>query len=396
MCQEQPASLYIHIPFCRQKCGYCDFNSYADLEALQQPYMRALSLEMALYQERYPELALETIYVGGGTPTALPQEQLAQMLRACRERFRINADAEISVEANPGTVDEAKLLDLRRAGVNRLSLGVQSFNDRLLRLLGRIHSAEEAVRAFRLAQSTGYDNINLDLMYGLPEQSLADWQATLGRALELSPEHLSLYALTLHDKTLLARRIASGALPAIDDDLAADMYNYARDLLQVNGYEHYEISNWAKRPVDANRSFRCRHNLTYWLDKPYIGIGAGAHSYCAHQRYWNESHPGEYIRCLETDGSSVAESEDIGRRTEISEFMILGLRLIEGVTDERFALRFGCQMRPLYVNEIDTLAAQGLLIAERSRIRLSERGYLLGNEVFEKFLLQPEGDEHVA
>jgi oxygen-independent coproporphyrinogen III oxidase len=396
MAIEQPASLYIHIPFCQLKCAYCDFNSYPGLEMLHQPYVCALSLEMALYQARYPELALETIYIGGGTPTVLPQELLAQTLQACRQHFQIHAEAEISVEANPGTVDERKLDALRRAGVNRLSLGAQSLNDRLLRLIGRIHNAEQVAHTFRLARGAGYDNINLDLMYGLPEQSTADWQDTLAKALALSPEHLSLYALTLHDETPLAQRIARGALSALDDDLAADMYSYARSLLAANGYEHYEISNWAKRTERAGRSFRCRHNLTYWLDQTYIGIGAGAHSYCARQRYWNVSRPEEYIRRLATGGSPIADSEDIGRRTEISEFMILGLRLIEGVTDERFARRFGCEMRSLYASEIDALAAQGLLIVARDRIRLSERGHLLGNEVFERFLLQPEGGKHVA
>jgi oxygen-independent coproporphyrinogen-3 oxidase len=396
MCREQPASLYIHIPFCPQKCAYCDFNSYAGLESLQQSYIHALSLEMALYQTRYPKLVLETLYLGGGTPTVLPPELLTRTLQACRQRFQISAQAEISVEANPGTVDESKLLALRRAGVNRLSLGVQSFDDRLLRLLGRIHSAKVAARAFHLAREAGYDNINLDLMYGLPEQSLADWQATLAQALELSPEHLSLYALTLHEETPLARMIASGALPAIDDDLAADMYDYARNLLASNGYEHYEISNWAKRPANTDKSFRCRHNLTYWLDEPYIGIGAGAHSYRAQKRYWNESLPQEYIRRLQAGDLPIAGGEDIGQCTEISEFMILGLRLIEGIMDERFARKFGREMRQLYAKEIGYLKAQGLLLVESDRIRLSARGHLLGNEIFERFLLQSEGGEYVG
>ncbi|HIC94723.1 MAG TPA: radical SAM family heme chaperone HemW, partial [Anaerolineae bacterium] len=233
-------SLYIHIPFCRAKCAYCDFNSYAGLEHLFAPYVRALAREIEL--ARGWHLQARTIYLGGGTPTVLPLDLLGEILAACRRAFRVPEGAEVTVEANPGTVDGDYLAGLLGLGVNRLSLGVQSFDDGELRLLGRIHTAREAVEACHLAREAGFDNLNLDLLYGIPRQTLAGWRETLRRAFDLRPDHLSLYALTLEEHTPLARRIAEGEVPAPDDDLAAEMYVLAEEMLAEAGYVHYEIS----------------------------------------------------------------------------------------------------------------------------------------------------------
>jgi len=381
MSEAQPSSLYIHIPFCRAKCHYCDFNSYSGLEALHEPYVAAVSGEIAQWAKEWPTLEWQTIYIGGGTPSVLAPELVAQLLAACGALWRVAEGAEITQEANPGTVDEAQLAAWRRLGIARLSLGVQSLNDDLLRLLGRIHTAQEAVNTFRLARQAGYDNINLDLIYGLPGQSLAQWQETLRAALALQPDHLSLYALTLHEETPLAQQIAHGVLPALDDDMAAEMYTWARRELQAQGWLHYELSNWAARP-DAI----CRHNLTYWLDQPYLGVGAGAHSYLGRRRFWNVSQPDAYIQRITAGEQPVAEAEQIDAATEMAEVMMLGLRLTEGVSYRRFRQRFGCDLRDVYAVELRALTRYDLINVGAERVRLTERGYLLGNEVFERFL----------
>ncbi len=379
------ASLYIHIPFCQSKCAYCDFNSYAGLGRLHEPYVEALLAEMGLRAARWPDTTLRTIYLGGGTPTVLSPELLRRVLNACRARFHVPADAEVTVEANPGTLDAAKLAALLEQGVNRLSLGVQTFDDDLLRRLGRIHTAQEAASTLRLVRAAGLPNVSLDLMYGLPGQSLAGWQATLDRALELGPAHLSLYALTLHEETPLARDIAQGRVPRPDDDLAVDMYLWAMEALERAGYVHYEISNWAH-----DRAAICQHNMTYWLDLPYIGLGAGAHGYLGDRRYWNVARPADYIGRLSGGQEPVEADEPIGRATEMSEMMILGLRLMEGVSDARFFARFGREMRAVYAAEIAEMVSLGLLSEDQEGIRLTRQGYLLGNEVFERFLLTEE------
>lgn len=271
-------AIYIHIPFCRRRCAYCDFASTAGLEALIPAYVDALAREIAA-QDR---ATVPTIYLGGGTPSLLTPAQVQAILDACRAAFDVDPAAEITMEANPGTVDAAYLPALRAAGVNRLSLGVQSFADGELALLGRIHTAAQAVAAYDNARAAGFANVSLDLVYGLPGQTLADWSRSLDRAVALCPDHLSLYALEVHGDTPLGRRIAAGDLPAPDDDLAADMYELAEDRLAVAGFMHYELSNWA-----TGNDAACRHNLTYWRNEPYRGLGAAAHSWIDGERRWN-------------------------------------------------------------------------------------------------------------
>lgn len=385
-------ALYVHVPFCQQKCPYCDFNSFAGMDALHRPYARALMAEMArLAAQR--EWQVETIFVGGGTPTVLPLAALAQVLEAARTTFSAPAGAEVTVEANPGTVDEAYLAGLRAAGANRLSLGAQSFHDDELRLLGRIHSAAEVDVAFRAARRAGFENLNLDLLFGLPGQPLARWRSSLERALALGPEHLSLYSLTVEAGTPFADWIAAGDLPAPDDDLAADMYELAQEILSRAGYAHYEISNWARRN-SLGLPLACRHNLVYWRNRPYLGVGAGAHAGWGGRRWRNLSRPHHYVAVAALEGGElpwqrpvVAGVEAIDESLAMGETMMLGLRLLEeGVSLAGFEKRFGRSLRDVYGDEIAALEEGGLLECLPDRVRLTRRGRLLGNQAFARFL----------
>ena len=386
----QPLSLYVHIPFCRAKCGYCDFNSYAGQEHLIPSYARALAQEARLWSEAAGGRPVETVYFGGGTPSLVPLSEMRLIMGALGDCFALAAEAEVSLEANPGTVDEAYLRGLRGLGFNRLSLGVQSFDDGELGALGRIHSAEEAREAYEAARAAGFDNINLDLMLGLPGQVVGQWRRSLEEALVLRPEHLSLYALTVEEGTPLAREVAQGSVPAPDPDVQADMYVWAEDRLARAGYEHYEISNWAL--PDRH----CRHNLTYWENREYVGLGAGAHSYMDGVRSANAVHPAEYLRLVGEAGASgergharmgqVVSVERVDEALAMADTLILGLRLVEGVSLSGFRERFGVELSERYGDRLRELAQAGLVETADGYLRLTPRGRLLGNEVFQRFL----------
>jgi oxygen-independent coproporphyrinogen-3 oxidase len=324
---------------------------------------------------------LQTLYIGGGTPTVLPTPYLGQLVVTARRAFSLPQESEITVEANPGTVAFDSLRSLRDAGVNRLSLGIQSFDDQLLHVLGRRHTAAEARYAWFDARAAGFDNLNLDLILGLPEQTLENWQESVHQALELQPEHLSLYALSVEAHTPLSTRIASGVVPPPDDDLAADMYEWAAEALSEAGYAHYEISNWAM-PGHA-----CQHNLIYWRNEPYVGLGAGAHSWWNGKRWANLDDPRAYVATLDRQHSPIAEETTIDCALEMGETMMMGLRLLqEGVSFARFKGRFGVPMETVYGDEIAELIERGLLERTPERVRLTQRGCLLGNQVFAQFL----------
>lgn len=375
-------SLYIHIPFCEAKCAYCDFNSHAGLERLYDDYVDALVEEMAIAGGRFSPLRGRTIYLGGGTPTVLGLQQLKRILDGCLQTFVIDEGAEVCCEANPGTVDLRYLESLRHLGVGRLSLGVQSLQDDELQLLGRVHTSAQAREAYEMARLAGFENVNLDLIYAFPGQTLKRWRATLEGAIALGPEHLSLYPLSLEEGTPLWRRVQRGEVRATEDELAAEMYLLAEELLEA--YGHYEISNWAKPGYES------RHNLTYWRNEGYLGFGAGAHSYYERRRSWNVAWPEEYI-CRLKAGESAREGEEvIETPLEIAETLFMGLRLSEGVEFEGFQHRFGRDLSTLYGPQLGELVAWGLLEVNGRGIRLTPRGRLLGNEVFEKFLpLEP-------
>jgi len=403
-------ALYIHVPFCRRRCAYCDFASTAGQEALIPAYVAALEREIVRQGRalgrpaaRQDSGRVATVYLGGGTPSLLTPSQVQAILTACRAAFDVAPAAEITLEANPGTADVAYFAAIRVAGVNRLSLGVQSFDDGELALLGRIHTAAQAKAAYRDARAAGLDNVSLDLIYGLPGQSLRTWEQSLARAVALRPDHLSLYALEVHEDTLLGRRIGRGDLSTPDDDQAAAMYEHAEEVLAGAGFAHYEISNWARfvgaglasaqvgdregSPLRYDASI-CRHNLAYWRNEPYLGLGAAAHSWHDGERWWNVADPAAYIARVAAGRSPVAERQAIDQPTEMAETMFMGLRLVEeGVAFARFQARFGVDARDVYRQELRELQEVGLIAVQGDeRVRLTRRGRLLGNEVFYRFV----------
>ncbi len=399
-------SLYIHVPFCQTKCPYCDFNTYQGIESLMSPYRTALTAELTAWGTVLNRPTVNTVFFGGGTPSYLPTGALGEILTAAGNAFRLRPDAEITIEANPGDLDAETAHRLLAQGVNRLSIGVQSLDNDLLALLGRRHNADQAIAAFRTVRDAGFANINLDLMYGLPRQTAAQWQDTLQRLAALSPSHISLYCLTLEEGTPLRRWVEQGKLPAPDPDLAADMYHYARELLADCGYHHYEISNWARPGLTS------RHNLAYWQTRPYLGVGPGAHSCLSGHRFWNLDSPRAYIAAVKkwaegpissplplTDGpvnqltaaglervGPVAGQERISPELAASETMFLGLRLLDGLNLSSASARLGLDLAAKYQPEIDELLALGLLERQGSLLRLSQRAYLIANQVFTRFL----------
>lgn len=389
-------SLYLHIPFCQRRCGYCDFNTYAGLDNLIPAYVEALASEAVFYgelNESGENLPVHTVFFGGGTPSLLTVDQFERLIGQIQASFTLLRDCEITIEANPGTVSAAQLAGIRELGVNRISLGVQSSNLDELVTLDRLHGFREAQTAVVDARKAGFDNLSMDLIYGIPGQTMSTWARSLGDVLSLSPEHLSLYSLTVEDGTPLAARVASGYVSVPDDDLAADFYDYASKVLGDAGYLHYEISNWGLlRGAEAMIS---RHNRQYWRNLPYVGLGAGAHGYYQGVRYANSLGVADYIRQMKGDAVErfspvAAEQHNVGQAEEMGETMMMGLRLLqEGVSAERFSARFGVEMMAVYGEDINRLLGLGLLewAGERSdTLRLTERGYLLGNQVFSAFV----------
>ncbi|MEX1143388.1 MAG: radical SAM family heme chaperone HemW [Anaerolineales bacterium] len=393
----QPISLYLHIPFCTHRCGYCDFNTYAGLEALMPAYVEALITENRLLAAAAGErLPVHTIFFGGGTPSLLPAEAIEEILNELRIAYRLTGDVEISLEANPGTLNLEKLQGLRKAGVNRLSFGVQSASPQELHLLERPHDFEDVIQAVAWARQAGFDNLNLDWIFGLPGQSMASWQRNMELAIGLNPEHLSLYALSIEHGTPFKELATRGLMPEIDPDLAADMYEFATEMLKEAGYVQYEISNWAK-PGRDGRPLSCRHNLQYWQNLPYAGLGAGAHGFLHGQRTANVLAPAAYIQRMKTGEAgpfprtpATASAETVEASREMAETMMMGLRLVEaGVSRDEFGRRFGRQLDEVYGLEIARLSELGLLESvngQRNAVRLTERGRLLGNQVFMEFL----------
>jgi putative oxygen-independent coproporphyrinogen III oxidase len=358
------AGLYVHVPFCLTRCGYCDFNAYAGLGHLAGRYVRALRREADLAAPGWRDVEFVSMFFGGGTPTTLPAGDLAALVSWFRERFRVTPGAEVTVEANPDTVDEASLSALREAGVTRLSIGVQSFDPAVLAALERVHSAEAARAAYRAARRAGFGDVNLDLIYGAHGETMESWRRTLEQAVLLGPDHLSCYALTVEPATPLGRKVRLGLLPPPDPDLQAEMYLLACDLLAEAGYEHYEVSNWA-RP-----GHRCLHNLGYWEGRPYLGLGAGAHSFRGAARWWNVRPPERYLELVEAGRLPVGGSESLGEEDRRLERLLLGLRVVNGVPLEWVPAA-----------EVDRFVAEGLAKVGAGRLALTDRGMLLANEV---------------
>ncbi len=387
-------SLYVHIPFCSRRCGYCHFNTYEGLEKLFEPFTLALCKEIESYaRELSGAWIAHTIYIGGGTPTHLPLKNFLRIIQVLREQFAWIPGIEITSEANPTFITQAYLEGIREAGVNRISFGAQSFDANLLSMLDREHSAAQIGEAVRAARQAGFTNLNLDLMYGLPHQTLTQWNDSLDAAIALEPNHLSLYALTIDEGTAFKKRVEKKILPEPDPDLAADMYLLAEEKLAEEEFQQYEISNWARLNSggDANdrscqRLKASRHNLTYWLTEPYLGFGPGAHSFFKRERFWSVLAPQVYIEKIARNESVVAGRESIDEPLERSETIILALRLNEGISRARFAERFGIAMDDQFGSTLKQCAEWGLVEDAGDRVRLTTRGRLLSNEVFQRLL----------
>lgn len=397
---DHPLGLYIHIPFCEKKCAYCDFNTYAGLQADFDVTVDALCQEMVRWRAFLQARTIRTIFIGGGTPTVLSAPQLDRLFAAIHHNFTVAPGAEITCEANPGTVDREKFSLLRTLGVNRLSLGVQSFQAEELRFLSRIHTVEDVLVAFDTARQVGFANINLDFIFGLPNQPLNHWQATLDQALKLQPEHLSLYSLIVEPGTPLYHWVETGKVTAPDEDLAADHFELAMTHLAAAGYVHYEVSNWARRTADDQPDLTphlaSQHNLLYWRNQEYLGIGPGAHSHLqrpnandalVYQRWGNRKPVAGYVKRVNR-GDPLEESvETIDMRMAMGETMMLGLRLLqEGVPYGRFHERHQVDLPIVFASELAKLHKQRLIEYNDNYVRLTPEGLLLGNQVFAEFL----------
>lgn len=389
---DAPLGLYIHIPFCAHICPYCDFNTYAGQESLIPRYVAAVERDIERQGTELGGRAAATIFFGGGTPSLLPPEAITRLVRACRAAFDLSPDAEITLEANPNSLDQAYLAGLREAGVNRLSIGVQTLHRRGLRVLGRMHEAADAEAAFRAARQAGFDNVSLDLIFGWPGQTLAGWEEDLERVLAWEPDHLSLYSLIIEPGTPMADAVSRGILHPATDDEAADMYEAAIAMLERAGWVHYEVANWARRsPADVTSvslpERASRHNVIYWRNGEYAAFGAGAHARIGDRRMMSHLLPARYIEAIETEQSPISNEERLTREIAMGETMMLGLRLLcEGVDDSAFRVRHGVGLLERFGSTIAELERLGLLQREDGRVRLTHRGLMVANDVCARFL----------
>ena len=383
---KEPISVYIHIPFCVRKCAYCDFTSFAGAASRAGEYVQAVCREMRAQAAFFGRRYVETVFLGGGTPTLLSGAQVRELLDGLRACFDVARGAEITMEGNPGTLTRENLLAYRAAGVNRLSLGVQSLDDALLRAIGRIHTAAQAVEAVRMARDAGFDNLNLDLMLGLPGQTPRLWEETLSRAIALGPAHLSCYSLILEEGTPLCAQAEAGTCaPLPDEDALDEMDAITERLTRAAGFARYEVSNYAR----AGRE--CRHNLVYWECEPYLGLGLAAHSDMDGQRFYNERNWTDYEK--QASGLLARAQEGDGSVDERRfERMMMGLRMVRGVDTARFARDFGAAPQSVWPRSIARLTADGLLLECGGRLRLSPRGMQVMNAVLVALLEERDGE----
>lgn len=369
-------SLYIHIPFCKQKCAYCDFNSCSGMDKYMVDYAKALSKEMDTLQG----YSFKTVFIGGGTPTYMSLEGWKYIAESF-SKLKLEKGAEITVEGNPGTFDREKLIFLKKMGVNRLSIGLQAWQNSHLRKLGRIHSVEDFVSGYNLARDVGFENINVDLMFGLPEQSMEQWKETLEKVVELNPEHLSCYGLIVEEATLFYRLNEENKLPLPSEDLERQMYGYTVEYLGDHGFMQYEISNYSKPGKE------CKHNLVYWNLGEYIGCGTAAHSYTDSKRYSNEEDIKKYIYKSNKNECLVVETYENSAEDNIEEFIFMGLRKMQGISKTDFSRRFQCSFESIYEQVFSKHIKNGNLINEGDMVYFSEGGISISNSVLSDFIL---------
>lgn len=374
-------SLYIHIPFCVSKCRYCSFSSFAGMESLHDRYLLNVEREMESVAATHAGTKpLRTLFFGGGTPTALAAKGLNGLVTLADRLFGLSEDAEVSTEANPGTVDERVLSSLKKGGFNRISIGVQSFSARELSMLGRGHTPEEAKRAFNAARKAGFTNISLDLMYGLPGQTVESWRANLTEALRLGPEHLSLYQLTVEEHTPFADLLARGEIDLPDDDTIVAMDEMNQGSCGSAGFSMYEISNYCRT------GFRCRHNVNYWLNNDYFAVGAGAVSYLRGAREKRIGDPEKYCRLLEAGENVIAEHEQLGLEASFRETVVMGLRMTEGVERGRLEARFGLDPGKYYGRTLEKLIRQQLVELTATHLRVTPAGRIYSNIILSELV----------
>lgn len=384
MNKKQELGIYIHIPFCAKKCYYCDFVSYPNMKEKQKEYVEALKNEIKSYDLQ--NYNVTTIYIGGGTPSYIESKYIVEILENLKSKLKATKfeNMEITIEVNPGTVTKEKLLDYKKAGINRLSIGLQSANDRLLEQIGRIHKYQDFLQTYNLARNVGFENINVDLMLGLPNQSIEDLKESIENVIDLQPEHISIYSLIVEEGTKLYKQIETGELQLPEEELEREMYWYTKSKLELAGYKHYEISNYAKPKRKS------KHNSNCWEQKQYIGIGAAAHSYLNNVRYCNVSNLEEYISNmakLEADFEGkyiVNERQNLEDRK--NEFMLLGLRKIDGVSISKFKEKYVENPIFKYRDSLEKLVNDGLVQIDGDVIRLTNKGLDLANIVWEEFI----------
>lgn len=370
--------IYVHIPFCKRKCEYCDFISYSNKNSKIEEYIEAVKKEIELQKIKSE---ITTIYIGGGTPSYIDSKYIKEIMEEI-QRKNVSKDAEITIEVNPGTVTLEKLKDYKEAGINRLSIGLQTTKDELLKQIGRIHDFEQFLETYKMAREVGFKNINVDLMLGLPNQRIKDLKDSLEKIIELQPEHISVYSLIVEDGTPIADKIESGELELPDENLERNMYWYVKNTLELNGYNHYEISNFAKQGYES------KHNMNCWNQKEYIGIGIAAHSYRDITRYSNTENLEEYIRNIKNDKLErnriihEIQKEDDTKK----EYMLLGLRQIDGVKISEFKEKFGDNPIYLFRNELKKLFDENLISVNEDNIKLTNKGIDLANLVWEEFV----------
>jgi oxygen-independent coproporphyrinogen-3 oxidase len=383
-------SLYLHIPFCRTICTYCAFNTYAGMDDQITPFVRALAQEIRWLAAHGPEMQVGTIYFGGGTPSLLTPEHYAELFATLYESYAIEPNAEISLEANPNDLNLSYLTALREVGFNRISIGMQSAQPTELELFHRRHDVPMVAAAVEAARAAGFDNLNLDLIFGIPNQTMASWQETLEYAIGLGPQHFSLYGLELKGGTALTKDVKAGLLPTPDDDLAADMYEYASTRLPEAGLQQYEISNWCEPGYEA------RHNLQYWHNLPYAGLGPGAHGYIGGARTIVMRSPERYIQAMQTSPAkaevfprtpAISKITPVDREAEMSETIMMGLRLTqEGIKRDVFQERFGVDFVTLHQPVIDKFVRRGLLHVDDQQVRLTEQGRFVSNAILRELV----------
>ena len=397
MNDKKPLGVYIHIPFCRNRCGYCDFNTFVGLDHLLEEYVDCVLEEIAIFSTLYnSDHFVQTIYFGGGTPTIMPVSLYTKMINTISNHFSMAEILEISSEANPIELDLDYLSGLHDAGINRLSIGMQSAVKKELEILGRLQHLEDVSQAVLNSKNAQINNINIDLIYGIPTQTLRSFELSIESAVSLKPQHLSIYGLSLEQSTPLARKIQKSQIPEIDEDIAGDMYAWVTEIMHAMGFKQYEISNWVLE--DGDIDFRCFHNLQYWKNRDYLGIGASAHSFIESRRWSNTNSIQNYIGSFSKDKPSsefghaaIAENKQLSKMDIIKETLMMGLRLTEeGINTEQFTNRFSLKIEDIYFDQIEKLLASGLIeykTLNKSRIlRLTKKGRMLGNQVFLEFI----------